>query len=85
MMVKVKYEGGLVDREIPEEYWEEPEQVCPICGEAVPNCFDCKDFELIDEDDRTPWARARGLCPLGVVYASNRACSLYRPRLDDTA
>ena len=80
-MVEVLWEGGYGGDDIPEEYWEEPDAICPECQSPLPNCDDCDRFGIFEEDrEGKPWVNARGICPLGIVLAGNRACPLFKRR-----
>jgi len=74
-LVRVKFESGLIDREIPKEFWEAPGAVCSQCEAPMPRCVLCKKAQILE--DTTPWFNAKLLCPLGVVLAGNFACPLY--------
>jgi hypothetical protein len=79
-MVRAKWEEDCdVDLEFGQLVYDTV-AVCPECGDSLPNCIECANFECYEEDrDKPPWFNARGRCPLGTVLAGNRACTLFKP------
>jgi hypothetical protein len=56
-------------------YGEDGETLCSKCGRPLPKCIDCGNFIPLDLE--APHHEMIGTCPLGRVYALNRACPLY--------